>query len=81
MKTYDQIIGDLLTNLHELKEYVERYDPTDVYLVEDIISKVDGFDEYMSYTNHEIAGVDFSESLDKLKSLGKISVSHLTLIK
>ena len=76
-RTYDSIIGDLIWNLGELREFVEEHESSKVAEVREIQERIELLDYYMAYgeepeplmTRGVIAGVDFTESLDILETL------------
>jgi len=76
-KSYDSIIGSLLTNLSDLRQFVEENEPSRAGTVRAIQQEIETLDYYMAYgeepeplvTETVIAGVDFSETLSQLETL------------
>lgn len=76
-KSYDSIIGSLIINLSDLREFVEEHEPSKVAQVREIQEKFEILDYYMAYgeepeplmTRGVIAGVDFTESLTLLEDI------------
>jgi hypothetical protein len=78
-KSYDSIIGSLIINLSDLREFVEEHEPSKVGCVCEIQDLLSELDSYMAYGEEEvettIGGVDFSESINGLKVIGSIKRS------
>jgi hypothetical protein len=78
-KSYDSIIGDLIWNLGELREFVEENEIPSFYIdqVREIQERLETLDYYMAYgeepeplmTRGVIVGVDFTDSLEILETL------------
>lgn len=48
-KSYDEIIGSLVTNLQDLKDFVKEYEPNKVGEVDSIFLDLWELNEYMAY--------------------------------
>jgi hypothetical protein len=76
-KSYDSIIGSLITNLSDLRQLVEEHEPSKVAQVRELQEKLETLDYYMAYgeepeplmTRGVIVGVDFTDSLEILETL------------
>jgi len=76
-KSYDSIIGSLITNLSDLRQLVEEHEPSKVAQVRELQQKLETLDYYMAYgeepeplmTRGVIVGVDFTDSLEILETL------------
>lgn len=73
-KSYDSIIGTVISGLIELREFVEEHESSKVGVVQSLQREIESLDYYMVYgeeraTFPTIAGVDFTESLTLLEDI------------